>query len=75
MIALAAECPGCGVSAADLGVEPDLAVVDDRQLCPLCRLGDAWLCTCYDPASMEFGPNHPCAACRRKDLSLTERSN
>jgi hypothetical protein len=31
--------------------------------------GNPRRCTCYDPASMEYGPDYPCDWCRARDLT------
>lgn len=35
--------------------------------------GNLDVCICYDPTSMEYGPNHPCEFCKALELAAIDR--
>lgn len=32
------------------------------------------VCTCYDPVSLEYGPNYPCARCQWLEAQAKENT-
>lgn len=60
-------CVVCGLNPDDLKPHEDPELVFETDAagvthCRACKSGPP--CSCYDPTSMEYGPNYPCPRCQ-----------
>lgn len=72
------ECAVCGLTPFDLPefVDPEhVFEVDDNGVthCWACA-GNPTRCTCYDPESMEYGPNYPCPRCQVLETTASKET-